>query len=188
MRLRVVSTGVIALATTIGIGGCVLSGLRYPSEYPPADSHDSCPNISGSFANIGIRLGSGEHPEIPISLTNLVFVPGGIPSDAGVTTVRIQGPEQDQLEIAALSAEKLISEHSMSVALQRKTFFASVPFTSFLCRINHIETMSSSYSLVLVYRAKDGSLIVSPREFGIAPPIVYVRGEWFRFAELVNTR
>ena len=179
----------IAFPAMIALGACV-SNHRHPppgflSEYPAAELHGRCADLTGVFNNVGTRLGNQTSETVP-TLSSLLLALKHVPADANVTSLRILGPQGTRLEVEALSAEAEIARMSFvsTWTLRNREQFS--------CQGRYVVITLPSYyhgytKGMLLYRATDGSLIVHLHEAGaiVFPvPDFSTKDDWIRFLQL----
>lgn len=206
-----------ALLVIVGLSACVdlVPSNDYPTEYPTAPMTGTCPDLSGTFENSGTLLkvctpidrthcksagNQASAPQPPTLLSNWLLAPAAVPSGAQVTSVRIRGPAQGQLQIEALTPDGTVAQSSIPIELNADGFVHSKPFSKFLCYVH--ENRSNVYITnepptaakssgdefaVRLYRATDGSLVVARERITTSMGMVDVLRGWYLFRQVRAT-
>jgi len=184
------------------LNGCILPPPKdYPSEYPPAETTEPCPDLSGTFDNAGFEIPVPPKPKSPPLLTGAIFPPGVVPRGVQVARVRLSGPEQRELVIAGLSADdRLLAESKLAQVSRIQNPPAPAQF---VCKGGHIEIITGETgapsqlgvgfetTFLELFRAKDRSLIVLEEErhsgIGVVVPFRIYKHKWWRYVPAADS-
>ncbi len=171
-----VTTLCACLAVSFALSGCISAGTPPPSWPAPILSEkDPCPDLSGSYENIGADAKGGK--AVPLAL---ILFPEASRNwtSAQVTTqrrfrnashVRVAGPRRDGMKVEAWRGEDLLGSRERGVGLgdgfscEGGALRVSLPATGDAVSGVFFDTFRSA----AVMRASDGSLLVKTSGLGV---------------------